>query len=353
MAGCGAALALTLLGPSCGPGRVTDLLLRCTEWGPAGATAGSPGPAQVASEATWATADPAGAWLVYRSGQRLHVRRMATGEERVLDLADSVSVFVGGVEGSRFVAFYSDRAQGLQEYVLVDAERCEWRTLDIAVSTTDPVIGYSKISAMALRGEKLFYAISRGVHAAAQEYLLDLSDSSVRTADASAHLVTDARLDGERVAWLQQGADGVTPGVAIWSAVEGELLTVDLPYKARPQGLALSGTRAVWTDSRYVYTSPPNTDIYLLDAASGTVTQLTSDGSTQEQPSLLGHLVAWSDKRSGNFDIRVRDLDTGEERVVAGTPDAERLPILTASGIFWQVPGPGGATVWFDASVRP
>ncbi len=68
---------------------------------------------------------------------------------------------------------------------------------------------------------------------------------------------------------------------------------------------------------------------------------------------MLGHLVAWSDNRSGNFDIRVRDLDTAEERVVAGTPDNERLPILTASGIFWQVAGPGGATVWFDASVRP
>ncbi len=353
MAGCGAAMALALMGPSCGPGRVTDLLLRCSEWGPAGAAAGSAGPVPVAGEAAWAASDPAGAYLVYRSGQRLHVRRMATDEERVLDLAESVSVFVGGVEGSRFVAFYSDRAQGLQEYVLVDAERCEWGTLGLTVSTTDPIIGYSKVSAMALAGDRLFYAISRGVHGTAQEYLLDLLDSSVRAADATAHIVTEARLDGERVAWLQQGADGVTPGVAIWSAAEGRLLTVDLPYKAWPQGLALSGTRAVWTDSRHVYTTPPDTDIYLLDAASGTVTQLTADGSTQEQPSILGRLVAWSDKRSGNFDIRVRDLDTGEERVVAGTPADERVPILTASGIFWQVPGPAGATVWFDAGVRP
>lgn len=348
----GIAAALALLSLSCGPARVTDLLLRCTGWSQ-GIAVGSPGPTVVARDVVWATADRVGAYLLYRSGQSLHVRRTATGEERVLDLAEDVYTFVGAVEESRFLAFYSDRSQGLQEYVLVDAERCEWRALGIVVSTTDPVVGYSKVSAVSLDGGRVFYAIFRGAHAAAQEYLLDLGDSSVRAADASAHLVTEARLDGERVAWLQQGADGVTPGVAVWSAAEGRLLTVDLPYEARPRGLALSGTRAVWTDSRNVFTTPANTDIYMLDAATGTVSRLTTDGATHEQPSILGHLVAWSDKRSGNFDVLVRDLDTGEERVVAGTPESERAPLLTASGIFWQVPGPGGATVWLDSSVRP
>jgi hypothetical protein len=347
----GAAMALALLGLSCGPARVTDLLLQCTEWSPSVAPR-EPGPVVVARDATWAAADPAGTHLLYRSGGRVRIQRTATGAERALDLADDAYVFVGAIEGGRLVAFYSDRTQGLQEYVLVDAERCEWRLLGITVSTTDPVLGYSKISAMSLSGHRLFYAIDRGDLATARELLLDLRDSSVRSADAAVRLVTEARLEGERVAWLQQGESG-SPGVAVWSAAEGGLLAVELPYKASPRGLSFSGTRAVWTDSRNVHTSPPDTDIYMLDGATGAVTRITTDARTQEQPSLLGHLLAWSDNRSGSFDVRLRDLDTGEERVVAGTPEEERRPILTAAGTFWQVPGPAGATVWFDAGVRP
>lgn len=347
----GATMALALLALSCGPARVTDLLLECTEWSP-GATPRGPGPLVAARDATWATADPAGAYLVYRSGGRVRVQRTATGAERALDLAEDVYAFVSAVEGGRLVAFYSDRTQGLQEYLLVDAERCEWRLLGITVSTTDPDIGYSKVSAMSLAGDRLFYAIDRGALSTARELLLDLRDASTRASDATVRLVTEARLEGERVAWLQQGESG-SPGVAVWNAADGRLLTVDLPYRASPQGLSLSGTRAVWTDSRNVLTSPPDTDIYMLDAASSAVTRITTDARTQEQPSILGRLLAWSDNRSGSFDVRLRDLDTGEERIVAGTPDDERRPILTASGTFWQVPGPAGATVWLDAGVHP
>ena len=346
-------MTLALVSLSCGQVRITDSLLRCSEWGQQVTPPGASGPVAVASEATWATADPAGQYLVYRTAGGVYVQRVATGEQRSLALAENVQVFLSAVDGGRLVAFYSDRSQGLQEYVLVDLERCEWRVLGITVSTTDPVIGYSKISAMSLAGDRLFYAIQRGVYGTAQELLLDLRDSSVLAADATARLVSEARLEGDRVVWLQQGADGRTPGVAVWSATESRLQTTDLPVRASPRGLSLSGSRAVWTDSRSVYTSPPNMDIYMLDAVSGTVTQLTTDATTQEQPSILGHLVAWSDNRDGTFDIRVRDLDTGEERVVAGTPESERLPILTASGIFWQVPGASGATVWFDPTVRP
>ena len=41
---------------------------------------------------------------------------------------------------------------------------------------------------------------------------------------------------------------------------------------------------------------------------------------------MLGDLVGWADSRSGNFDIRVRDLEPGQERVASGTPDAVDRP---------------------------
>jgi len=336
---------------SCESGRVTDSLLNCSDWGPPRPAA--VGPLVVAEGAAWAITDPAGEHLFYRSGAGIYVKRVATGEERSLDLAENVYMFLGGVDGGRLVAFYSDRSVGFEDYVLIDALSCTWRSLGINVSTTDPTIGYTQVSAMSLGADRLFYAIGRGTLEPSQEFLLDLSDGTRLVADASAQLVSEARLEGNRAVWLQQKHPGAAPGVVSWSYLDGSVLSIDLPSNASPAGLSVSGDRAVWTDSRQVYTAPPDTNIFMLDLVSGTVTQLTFDRGTQDEPSILGHLVAWSDGASGNFDIRVLDLDTGEERVVAGTPENERLPVLTAAGIFWQVPGANGATVWFDASVHP
>ena len=43
-------------------------------------------------------------------------------------------------------------------------------------------------------------------------------------------------------------------------------------------------------------------------------------GSEQIQPSIDGHIVAWSDNQSGNFDIFMYDLETGLDRWVCINP---------------------------------
>jgi len=345
----GAAVGAALLA-TCGDSR--DPVVSCTDWASAAGAAPAVGTTVVARSAAWASADRGGAYLAYRSGGRLLVRRMATGEERELALAASFYAFPDSVDRGRLVAFRSEPSVGEQEYFLVDFESCRSRPLGIRVSTTDPVLGFSRLSALSLAGDRLFYAISRGALAPAQQFVLDLVDLTRRASAVTVHLVTEAQLDGDRVVWLHQKDGGGGPGVLVWNLADDAILSIDLPPSANPQGLSFSGTRAAWTDYRNASTSRSE-EVYVLDVATGAATPLTGDLPGRDQPSILGRLVAWSDNRAGNFDIRIRDLDSGEERAAVETPDSERSPVLTASGLFWQVPGLDGATVHFDPGVHP
>ncbi len=50
-------------------------------------------------------------------------------------------------------------------------------------------------------------------------------------------------------------------------------------------------------------------------------------GSQQEQPAIDGHIVAWSDNRSGNYDIFMYDLETDH-----GEMDMHRSILPAQSG---------------------
>jgi TolB protein len=59
-------------------------------------------------------------------------------------------------------------------------------------------------------------------------------------------------------------------------------------------------------------------------------------GSLQEQPAIDGHVVAWADNRSGNFDIFMFDLETGLERWVCINPLFQVSPAVSGDKIVWQ-----------------
>ncbi len=304
------------------------------------------------SSIRWAVADPAGRHVAYRTTSGgLVARRIASGEERAIDLG-AMQVFPTTISEGRLVIFTSDPTTGTQEYHLLDVERCEAHPLSVKVSTSDAAIGYSKISAASLLGSRAFFAVYRGALFDAETRLVALSTLEMTRISPGVHRIFEARADAGRVVWLHERTGEATPGIGEWDLSRGELWTVDLPANARPTQLALSGTRAVWTDLRNAVWTP-DSDIYLLDLVTHEIRQITTDPSTQGQPTILDHLVAWSDDRGGNRDVRLLDLDTGEERVVAGTAADEGAPALTAAGIFWTVPGPAGTDLYFDASVRP
>jgi beta propeller repeat protein len=345
--------AAAMLASACSlPREVPSPTLSCTAWTGTGEPARDGGTI-LGREARWVLVDRAGALVAYRSASRgLVVRRIPSGEERTIELGDGMSVFPSTFEAGRLLVFYSRRADGFQTYFLLDAGTCTLSPLPIIVSTADPDIGYSKLSTAALSGDRLFYAISRGSLAPAEEILLDLVGLARTEAGSEVHLVTEAALDGERVIWLEQRLDWSTPSVAEWSVADGTVTALALPALSRPQGLAVSGRRAVWTDFRDARFTPDE-NVFMADFSTGAITQLTADPAAQNQPSMLGDLVAWSDERSGSFDVRLRDLASGREVVAVATADDERTPVLTPGGLLWTVPSREGATIWFDPALRP
>ena len=90
-----------------------------------------------------------------------------------------------------------------------------------------------------------------------------------------------------------------------------------------------------------------NIDIWILpldaDRASptGTLTRLTRDPAIDQRPSLSvdGRTIAWETNRSGNFDVWVKDLVSGEEKAITRGPLREHMPALA----------PGGSKLVYDA----
>lgn len=59
-------------------------------------------------------------------------------------------------------------------------------------------------------------------------------------------------------------------------------------------------------------------------------------GSEQLQPAIDEYVVAWSDNRSGNYDIFMYDLETGLERWVCIDPFFQISPAVSGERIVWQ-----------------
>ena len=76
-------------------------------------------------------------------------------------------------------------------------------------------------------------------------------------------------------------------------------------------------------------------------------------GSAQEQPTIDGHIVAWADNRSGNYDIFMYDLETGLERWVCVNPFIQVHPSVSGERIVWQDMRSGKADIYmYDAVSR-
>lgn len=348
-----AALLLAFALGACGEARsVPDPRVDCSPWAP-GATQLAAGAAGVvAGPVRSASVGRDGAHLVYRSlDGRLMARRTASGEERQILLADDASVFPGAVDAGRFVAFTHRARDNYEEYFLVDVEACRSRELHVEVSTSNPIIGYSRMATMSLAGQRLFYAISRGTVRDGEQYLVELEPLASRRVEVDTHAVYGSSVEGDRVVWLQRGADG-SYAIGRWTAADGALRTYTVPEAASPSQLSASRTRAAWTDHRDL-ASGHKEHVYVLDLTTGAETRVTTDGGRQMEPSVLGRHVAWADDRTGRLQIHVADLEAGTEWTTPASSQPERWPTLTDVGLFWIGTGPTGSSVHLDPSIRP
>jgi Tol biopolymer transport system component len=83
-----------------------------------------------------------------------------------------------------------------------------------------------------------------------------------------------------------------------------------------------------------------NIDVWTLplDAdrakVTGNLARITSDPGVDQRPSLSldGKRVAWESSRSGEFDVWVKDLVSGQERAITNGPLREHMPALSRNG---------------------
>jgi WD40-like Beta Propeller Repeat len=83
-----------------------------------------------------------------------------------------------------------------------------------------------------------------------------------------------------------------------------------------------------------------NVDIWSLPIepnqakVSGSMKPLTRSTSLESHPDISrdGKLLAFASNRSGNFDIRVKDLSIGQETAVTSSPADEAHPVFSADG---------------------
>jgi len=141
-------------------------------------------------------------------------------------------------------------------------------------------------------------------------------------------------ISGRRVTWLD---DPNAPAVYLYDivgkSVRGVLNRTGI--KGTP---ALEGARITWADTRDDYDQ-----ISVLDIATGTRTQLTTDDSNHFTPAISGDRVVWVDFRNGNRDIYLYDLAAGEETAVTTSVGQQVAPQIAGCTVAWADDRDGGS----------
>ena len=97
------------------------------------------------------------------------------------------------------------------------------------------------------------------------------------------------------------------------AAVKERAVCVNAAIQERP---AIDGYRIVWQDKR-----SGNYDIYMKDLLTGLETPICTALGDQMYPDISGDIIVWQDHRSGHWDIYTYDLRSATLSVVLSGPD--------------------------------
>lgn len=103
---------------------------------------------------------------------------------------------------------------------------------------------------------------------------------------------------------------------------------------------SVSGDRIVWEENRNM--SP---DICLFDLSTGVTTALTDDPADQWMPVVHGEHVVWYDARSGSTDICLYAIETGSETFLSCSPVTRWKPALSERYVVWEE-STGNGDIW-------
>jgi beta propeller repeat protein len=103
---------------------------------------------------------------------------------------------------------------------------------------------------------------------------------------------------------------------------------------------AVCGSLVVWTDTGN------NSDVYAKNLAGGSVIPVATSAATEAYPACdAGRVVYMYSPLTGNADIRLYDIGTGQTTDVADQPWIEWRPAISGSRVVWQaLPNPSDTT---------
>jgi beta propeller repeat protein len=256
----------------------------------------------------------------------------SSGSTQVLsyDLASGKRAMLGTVSGTN-------------AYPATDGRYSAWTGQDGTVyvhnantgSTTTAGLGYGpQVSG----DEVAFVDFSAGVGNAA---VYDASAGTTRlvthyTAE-SGEAVRGVDLDGKAVAFSTYTTHSpYTTGIAWADLRTGEVHEVVHVSSQAIGDPSVSGSRIVWADDR-----SGNYDVYLYDVRTGEQRQITTDPAGQFNAQISGSLIVWEDSRNSQShyfpenDVYLFDLVTNTESPVAMGPDHAGWPRISGHYVLW------------------
>jgi len=153
----------------------------------------------------------------------------------------------------------------------------------------------------------------------------DKTDSYLPSGVYTARLVLTDGLDGAQTSHTTEAEAQIS--IADWFNAKA----LDPNLSGAQQYPEISGTRVVWQDKRN-----GNWDIYLKEIDADNSVRLTDNSADQVRPAIYGDIVLWQDYRNGNWDIYGFDLAQNKEIVICTDAGNQEKPVISGEWVSWQ-----------------
>jgi beta propeller repeat protein len=259
----------------------------------------------------------------------------------------------GNVEATRSMALaVDDDAPAIDSFAVTPdqfaprtpAGMAGQRTVELVLTASDALVTELPVTVEVLLGNELKHSLSATAVSATELRLSwdgrDNSGNILPEGDYTLRLTVSDGLDNplEAEAPVHSSISEIPLTIGGW--FKGQAID---PTDFEQLYPAISGTRAVWQDSRN-----GNWDIYSIDIDNlpATSRQLTDDSANQEYPNTDGLHVVWQDDRNGDWDIYGYDLPGAKEILIYSGQGAQQRPVVSGDWVVWQDSRNGGWDVY-------
>ncbi len=171
-------------------------------------------------------------------------------------------------------------------------------------------------------------------------YVYDAGTGVIRQLTTSNLIQQRPAIDGNRVVWIDERSGGQIFLYDLSTNTERQISTDPVSTYYDNIGLAISGTKIVWTDDRRISTWNTHYGVFLYDLATNTERELTNstgNGVFSVTPSIDGNRVVWASQSGGGYSVYLYDLTTDTRQLIGqgGTDPWSVTPCISGDRIVW------------------